>query len=191
VLFVGRLVPEKGVDVLLRAFHRLGDCHRLVIAGDSSFTDGYVEQLHNLARDDPRVIFVGYVYGATLAELYSNAAVFVNPSILEGLPLTVLEAASYGTPIVASDIPPHVEILERDGPGHRLVATGDERALAAALHDALTDPAVEVAGARHLKERILREYSWEKTVDELEALYRRLVRQGTGARRLALAGRPR
>ena len=84
---------------------------------------------HGLARRRPRVIMPGYVYGSTLSELYTNAAGFVLPSYLEGLPLTLLEAASYGLPLVASAIPPHLEVLEEAGPGRRVFLPGDEDAL--------------------------------------------------------------
>ena len=118
LLFLGRLVPEKAPDLLIRAFRRLPGDLRLVIAGGSSFTDEYVAELEREAADDPRVVLAGYVFGEQLDELYSNAAAFVLPSYLEGLPLTLLEAASYGTPVVASDIPPNLEIVGSDAPGH-------------------------------------------------------------------------
>ncbi|MBA2495744.1 MAG: glycosyltransferase family 4 protein, partial [Acidimicrobiia bacterium] len=118
VLFVGRLVPEKAPDQLLAAFARLaGDDLRLVLAGGSSFSDDYVATLRAAATADSRVVLAGYVHGAELDELYANAAVFVLPSRLEGLPLTLLEAASYATPVVASAIAPHVEVVGRPGPG--------------------------------------------------------------------------
>jgi glycosyltransferase involved in cell wall biosynthesis len=175
VLFVGRLVPEKAPDLLLRAFRRVPGDVRLVIAGGSSFTDSYTESLSALAAEDKRVAMPGYVYGDTLAELYANAAAFVLPSLVEGLPLTLLEAASYGAPVVASSIGPHVEIVGRDGPGHRLVPPNDEEALAAALSETVQGGPSVLQGASQLRDRVLAEYSWDRAVDATDALYRRLV----------------
>jgi len=175
VLFVGRLVPEKAPDVLLRAFRRVPGDLRLVIAGGSSFTDRYTDALAELAAEDKRVVLSGYVYGDTLAELYANAAAFVLPSFVEGLPLTLLEAASYGRPVVASAIGPHTEIVGADGPGRRLVAAGDEDALVSALEETVAGGADVEAGAAELRDRVVDEYSWDRAVDATEALYRRLV----------------
>ncbi|MEO7837363.1 MAG: glycosyltransferase family 4 protein [Acidimicrobiales bacterium] len=176
VLFVGRLVPEKAPDLLIRAFSRLSGDVRLVIAGGSSFSDAYVERVARLAAADPRVLMTGYVYGPTLGELYANAAAFVLPSSLEGLPLTLLEAASHATPIVASSISPHLEVLGEDGPGHRLFPSGDEDALLSSLTRSMADPAAEQAGARDLRKEVLAAYSWTAAVDATEAVYRRVLR---------------
>jgi glycosyltransferase involved in cell wall biosynthesis len=175
VLFVGRLVPEKAPDLLLRAFRRVPGDVRLVLAGGSSFTDRYIESLGALAAEDKRVLLPGYVYGDTLAELYANAGAFVLPSLVEGLPLTLLEAASYGAPVVASRIGPHVEIVGDDGPGHRLVPSGDEEALASALASTVGAGPDVREGAARLRDRVLETYSWDRAVDAIEALYRRLV----------------
>jgi glycosyltransferase involved in cell wall biosynthesis len=175
VLFVGRLVPEKAPDVLIRAFRRVQCELRVVLAGGSSFTDAFTRHLHELAARDRRVLLAGYVYGRALAELYANAAAFVLPSSLEGMPLTLLEAASYGTPLVASDIPPHVEVLGEERPGRRLFPCGDEVALARALERSLSDPGAERAAAMAFAGEVTRRYPWDAAVDATEALYRRLV----------------
>lgn len=175
VLFVGRLVPEKQPDVLLRAFAGVSGDLRLVIAGDSSHTDGYARTLREMAARDPRVVMPGYVYGDELAELYGNAAAFVLPSSLEGLPLTLLEAISFGCPVVASDIPPHREVLLRDGPGHRLVPAGDERALREALLATLEAPAAAVAAAAGLRETIMARYDWDAVAADTCAVYGRAL----------------
>lgn len=175
VLFVGRLVPEKAPDLLIRAFRRIPDELRLVIVGGSSFSDRYARSLRRLAAGDPRVLFTGYAYGATLEELYSNAAAFVLPSLLEGLPLTLLEAASYGTPIVVSDIPPHVQVVREDALGHHLFPSGDEGALAEALRRTIRSRALERAAARRFSEQVIATYRWDDAVRATEDLYERLL----------------
>jgi glycosyltransferase involved in cell wall biosynthesis len=179
-LFLGRLVPEKAPDLLLRAFHAVHTSSRLVIAGGSSFTDSYVQQLEALAARDPRVLMVGTVQGELLQELYSNAALFVLPSRLEGLPLTLLEAASYRLPLVASDIPPHREIIGDDGPGGRMFPSGDENALAAALTETLEDLDAAFAGARLLGDRVTGDYDWDKATDATEAVYAAVLGRRAG-----------
>lgn len=175
ILFVGRLVPEKAPDLLVRAFRHLDGDLRLVIAGGSSFTDDYVNNLHELASKDPRVIMAGYVYGDLLDELYTNAAFFVLPSNLEGLPITLLEAASYGVPVVASDIEPHKEVLKTSSLGKRLVKTGNEEALLTTMKTVISNLEEEQRGAELLREEILEQYSWDKTVDALENCYYELI----------------
>lgn len=175
VLFVGRLVPEKQPDVLLRAFADVPGHLRLVIAGDSSHTDGYARTLRDLAARDPRVVMPGYVYGEELAELYGNAAAFVLPSSLEGLPLTLLEAISFGCPVVASDIPPHREVLRRDGPGRRLVPPGDERALRDAVIATLEARTSAVAAAAALRGQVMARYDWDAVAADTCAVYARAL----------------
>jgi glycosyltransferase involved in cell wall biosynthesis len=175
LLFVGRLVPEKAPDLLIRAFRRLPGDLRLVIAGGSSFTDEFVAGLEREAASDPRVVLAGYVFGEELDELYTNAAAFVLPSFLEGLPLTLLEAASYGTPIVASDIPPHLEVVGADAPGHRVFRSGDEEGLAEALRRAIAETRVEREGAATFRDEVLATYRWDTVTDMTEAVYRGIV----------------
>ena len=175
ILFVGRLVPEKAPDLLIRAFGRLPGDRRLVIAGGSSFTDEYVASLERLAGSDDRVLLAGYVYGDALAELYSNAAAFVLPSTLEGLPLTLLEAAAYGTSIVASDIPPNLEVVGGEAPGHRVFAGGSEDELVAALERSLDDPTSERRAAQAFRDEVLERYRWDRAVDQTEAVYEAIL----------------
>lgn len=177
LLFVGRLVPEKAPDALVRALRSVPGDVRLVIAGGSSFTDDYTAMLERLAAEDTRVVLAGYVYGKELEELYAHAHAFVLPSTLEGLPLTLLEAASHGTPVVVSDIAPNLEVVGGEGPGHRVCAAGDEASLVAALERSIANPAAEKAGAAALRTRVLTSYSWDEAADATARLYRELVRR--------------
>ena len=104
ILFLGRLVPEKGIRYLVEAFKNVKTEKKLVIAGGSSDTDSFMKELKELAKDNKRIIFTGFVQGQMLEELYSNAYIYTLPSDLEGMPLSLLEAMSYGNCCLVSDI---------------------------------------------------------------------------------------
>ncbi|MBE7064575.1 MAG: glycosyltransferase family 4 protein [Ruminococcaceae bacterium] len=115
ILYLGRLVPEKGITYLIDAYKNLNTGKKLVIAGGSSDTKTYEEELHALAGNNPDIIFTGFVQGRILEELYSNAYIYVLPSDLEGMPLSLLEAMSYGNCCVTSDIPECSDVIEKHG----------------------------------------------------------------------------
>ncbi|MCR5652400.1 MAG: glycosyltransferase family 4 protein [Ruminococcus sp.] len=104
VLFLGRLVPEKGLKYLIEAFKNVSTDKKLVIAGGSSNTSSFEAEIKELAAEDERILFTGFVEGQALAELFSNAYVYTLPSDLEGMPLSLLEAMSYGNCCLVSDI---------------------------------------------------------------------------------------
>ena len=112
ILYLGRIVPEKGEHYLIEAFKQISTEKKLVIAGGSSDTDVYMQQLHEQAAGDDRIFFTGFVQGELLEELYSNSYIYVLPSDLEGMPLSLLEAMSYGNCCVVSDIPECKEVIE-------------------------------------------------------------------------------
>ena len=177
VLFVGRLVPEKGCHLLLEAWRRLpGDLRKdrqLVIAGDAGFTPGYVERLK--AEAPAGVVFLGYVHGPVLDELFTGAEMLVLPSTLEGLSITLLEGMSYKRCCVVSDIPPNVEAA---GGNAVLFRSGDAADLAAKLADTLRDEALRTrlgdAGQVHAIEH----YSWNRVAGMTADLYRELLAGG-------------
>lgn len=175
VLFVGRFVPEKLPDVLIKAFADVTHDVRLVLAGGSSFSDDYSGRLRAAADRDARVLLPGYVHGQALADLYAGAACFVLPSAVEGLPLTLLEAASHGLPVIVSDIAPNVEVVGVDGPGRRVVPVGDVAALTAALTAVLDSLSRERLGAVALRDEVLEQYQWDHVTDELEQVYARVM----------------
>ena len=112
ILFLGRLVPENGIRYLVEAFKNVKTDKKLVIAGGSSDTDSFMKELKELAKGDDRILFTGFVQGAMLDELYSNAYIYTLPSDLEGMPLSLLEAMSYGNCCLVSDIPECAEVVE-------------------------------------------------------------------------------
>ncbi len=104
-LFVARLVPEKGAHYLIEAYLKWNPNFKLVIAGDDPFEKKYIAQLHEMARGNENILLPGFVSGDLLLELLANAALFVLPSEIEGMPVALLEAMSYGKCCVVSDIP--------------------------------------------------------------------------------------
>jgi len=111
VVLISRLVPEKRHLDLIEAF-RLAALPgwKLAIVGASDHPDAYVQSVLDAAANTPDVVCTGFQSGAKLAELFGHAGIFVLPSSHEGLPIALLEALSYGLPVVASDIPANVEV---------------------------------------------------------------------------------
>ena len=110
ILAIGRFVPEKNFHALISAFSDLGQSeYKLVIAGDADIEDDYSRELKSLAIKN-NVILTGFIKDNELYTLFSHAALFVLPSSHEGLPISLLEAMSYGLPVLASDIPANKEI---------------------------------------------------------------------------------
>ena len=180
---VGRLVPEKDPELLIRAYRDVPGDLPLVVVGGSGDTDDYVERLQRLAAADPRVRLVGPRYGAELAALFAGARLFVQPSLLEGLPITLLEAAAYGVPLLASDIAPHREVIRRAGPGRAMFRAGDREALTAALRTSLSvDHEMASASARMFRDDVGARYDWDVATDLLEEAYQRALRHRTGER---------
>ena len=112
ILFLARLVPEKGLQYLIEAFKHIQTEKKLVIAGGSSDSDDFMKQVQDMAAGDSRIIFTGFVQGQMLDELYSNAYIYCLPSDLEGMPLSLLEAMSYGNCCLTSDIAECAEVVE-------------------------------------------------------------------------------
>lgn len=112
ILFLGRVVPEKGLRYLIKAFKNVATEKKLVIAGGTSDSASFMRELKELAKGDERIIFTGFVQGKQLDELYSNAYIYTLPSDVEGMPLSLLEAMSYGNCCLVSDIEEHTEVVE-------------------------------------------------------------------------------
>lgn len=115
LVFVGRLVPEKRVDLLIEAFQRLRpQGWKLALVGDRSDTNAFTAQLLKIANSSPNIVFTGELQGSQLAELMRGAGLFVLPSEVEGLPLALLEAMQEGIPAVVSNIPVHQQMMGID-----------------------------------------------------------------------------
>ena len=168
ILFLGRLVPEKGIRYLVEAFKNVKTDKKLVIAGGASDTDSFMEELKELAKGDDRILFTGFVQGAMLDELYSNAYIYTLPSDLEGMPLSLLEAMSYGNCCLVSDIPECTEVVEDKALIFQKTNVED---LQEKLQDACDHPEMVMKMKNQAADFICAKYNWDEVVDKTLALY--------------------
>ena len=170
ILFLGRLVPEKGITYLIEAFKNVKTDKKLVIAGGSSDTDMFANELKAIAKGDTRIIFTGFVQGQMLDELYSNAYVYTLPSDLEGMPLSLLEGMSYGNCCLVSDIDECASVVEDK-------AVVFEKSNVTELKDKLQLLCVDEELVKKYKadaaDFICTKYNWDAVTEETLKLYRR------------------
>ena len=131
ILFLARIVPEKGLHYLIRAYKEANIPQKLVVAGGSGHSREYYEEMRALAGDNPNILFTGFVQGELLSELYSNAYLYVLPSDIEGMPMSLLEALGYGRVCLVSDIREN----RVDEANSYFFRQGDEADLRARLED--------------------------------------------------------
>ena len=170
ILYLSRIVPEKGEHYLIEAFRRIETDKKLVIAGGVSDSSDYAQRLREMAAGDGRILFTGFVQGQVLEELYSNAYLYCLPSDLEGMPLSLLEAMSYGNCCLTSDIPECVEVIEDKG---LTFPQGDVEGLREKLAYLLAHRETVEACRREAADHICRKYDWDEVVKETLEIYRR------------------
>lgn len=169
ILYLGRIVPEKGIQYLIEAFKTINTNKKLVIAGGSSDTESFMYELKNLAQKDKRIIFTDFVEGEILEELYSNAYVYVLPSDLEGMPLSLLEAMSYGNCCIVSNIKECTEVVEDKA---IIFDRGNIFDLKEKLELVCNDIRLVEYYKNSASEYICNKYNWDNIVEQTINIYR-------------------
>ncbi|WP_404399967.1 glycosyltransferase family 4 protein [Pelagibacterium halotolerans] len=176
-IFVGRLVECKRVDVLVKAFRQLETDMKLVIVGGGS--DEATARLSGLAAGDDRIVFTGPVYGDALNDLFGNAAFFVLPSVLEGLPVALIEALGHNLPVIVSDLPENLEVIADDTGHYRGLIC--ERDSVTSLRDTL---ATAILHRVSLTEQyadngdfVIGKYGWDSIASQTAKCYARAARK--------------
>ncbi len=167
ILYLGRLVPEKGISYLLDAYSQIDTDIKLVIAGGGSHSDDYVKNIYEKAAADDRVVMAGFVQGHLHAELFSNCFLYVLPSDIEGMPISLLEAMSYGRKCLVSDIPENSEACTDYA---RYFKKSDVEDLKKKLEESIHHPELY-----HSQEEIMdycyRRFDWDKVTGASAKLY--------------------
>ncbi len=170
MLFLGRLVPEKRPELLVEAFSALKPLGwKLVIAGGVSNTKSFTSELLEKIANDRDIVFAGELRGNRLWEIVRGAGLFVLPSDIEGLPLAMLEAMQEGIPIVASDIPPHRQLIG-DGRGI-LFEAGNLDSCIASLKKATSNSNEIQLAASKAQQYVKQNYSWDLITSQYLNLY--------------------
>ena len=172
ILFLGRLVPEKGIQYLVEAYLKLKTDKKLVIAGAASDTDDFVQRLHEKTDGNSKIVYTGFINGKPKEQLYANAYVYVLPSDLEGMPLTLLEAMSFGNCCVVSSIKECTEVV---GDKAVVFKQGDAEDLREKLQELCDDERKVEELKAESADYICRKYSWDDVVERTIKLYREVI----------------
>lgn len=174
ILFLARLVPEKGAHYLIEAFKNIKTDKKLVIAGGNSHSDNYIRSLKQLVKQYnlKNVIFTGFVEGEVLDELFSNCYLYVLPSEIEGLPISLLEAFAYGCSCLVSDIPENLDVIEDKAESF---ISKDVDSLKNKLIYLLENPNIVDEYGKQSKDFILNKYNWDDITRKTEQVYCQLT----------------
>lgn len=166
ILFLARIVPEKGLDYLIEAYNQIETDKKLVIAGGASHTNNYYENIIQKCKSNPNIILTGFVQGEELQELYSNCFLYCLPSDVEGMPISLLEAMSYGSTCLVSDIDENTQVVENYAYTFK---KGNIKDLTNKLNIILKNN--EKVKNETISKYILEKYDWNEIVKETESLY--------------------
>lgn len=172
ILFLARIVPEKGLHYLIEAFKQIKTDKKLVIAGGASHTNDYFNEIQIMADTDKRIIMTGFVQGEELEELYSNSYLYCLPSDIEGMPISLLEAISYGNNCLVSNIEENIQVIKQND---KYYATVFEKSNIEDLKNKLKDclESNEKSNKEKLQQIILNKYNWNDVVEKTVELYKK------------------
>lgn len=168
ILFLARIVPEKGLDYLIDAYSNVKTNKKLVIAGGASHTNGYFEEIKNKVKDNSNIIMTGFVQGKELEELFSNCFIYCLPSDVEGMPISLLEAMSYGKNCLISDIEENVQVGGKYATTFKKSNVED---LTEKLNQMLEENCLK--NVEEISKYVLNKYNWDDVVKRTEDLYKK------------------
>jgi len=174
LLWIGRFTPGKGVEILLDAFkifHSWYPDYSLLLIGNGPLKKNILDEIKQMDLSDS-IYQVDYIPNRDLPSIYRNSAVFILPSLEEGVPRTILEAMSCSIPVVCTNLPQLKDIVAGCG---IMVPPREPGALADAIYQIISNPDL----ARRLgdlgREKIVSQYSWDDTVEKTIILYEDVV----------------
>lgn len=169
ILFLARIVPEKGLDDLIDAYNKIKTDKKLVIAGGASHTNDYLRHIEQKVKKNKNIIMTGFVQGEELEELFSNTYLYCLPSHIEGMPISLLEAMSYGRNVLVSDIKENTQVIGKYGTSFK---KGNIDDLAKKLQDSLNEK--NRKNSEDIENYILKKYNWNVIINKTIDIYKNL-----------------
>jgi len=173
ILFLSRIVPEKEVHTLIEAFKKINTNLKLVIAGDATHTEAYLERVKKLAGNDKRIIFTGPLYGDDKIEAFSNARLFILPSTIEGMPIVLLEAMSFGLCPLTSNIEENLDVIKDYGASFKVRDVND---LKSKMEYLIKNPQITKKKGVICKQVVKKDYQWEAIAKKTLAVYKEALK---------------
>ena len=169
ILFLARIVPEKGLHYLIDAYKQIDTDKKLVIAGGASHTNDYLKKIKDMVKDNSNIIMTGFVQGRLLEELYSNCYLYCLPSDVEGMPISLLEAMSYGCECLVSDIEENRQVVSNYA---QIFKKSDENDIKIKLQEMLKNNENN-NHKNQIMDFVLKNYNWSNCVNKYELVYKR------------------
>ena len=166
ILFLARIVPEKGLHYLIEAFKKINTDKKLVIAGTASENDVYMKKINDMVKNNDQIIMTGFVEGKELDELFSNCYLYCLPSDIEGMPMSLLEGMSYGCNCLVSDIEENKQVIGKYGTTFKC---GNITDLTNKLNYLLIHS--KNINKETIINNIIQKYNWEEIVKKIEKTY--------------------
>lgn len=173
IMTLCRIVPEKGIHYLLKAFKKVDTDKKLIIAGNSGNAASYMKMIKGLATEDDRVIMTGLVTGEKLQELLSNAYLYVLPSDIEGMSISLLEAMSYGNACLVSDIKENTDVVNDYA---EWFEQGNVSDLKNKLEKLLNNPGLMRKYKEHSSDYIIKKFDWDEMTANTEKIYESVIK---------------
>ncbi len=165
ILFLARIVPEKGLHYLIDAYNQLNTDKKLVIAGGASHTNEYYNEIREKVKGNSNIIMTGFVQGDELEELYSNCFLYCLPSDVEGMPISLLEAMSYGKNCLVSDIEENTQVCGKYGSTFKKSDVNDLKEKLNQIIENSIDRKSEI------QSYIAKRFDWDNVIEETKKLY--------------------
>jgi len=166
ILFVGRFIPDKGIQYLIPAFEKINTSKKLVLVGGSPNPSEFEKKIRSTR--DPRIIIPGFIYGNDMLNLIKHAYLYVQPSDVEGLSPVILQVMAMGTPLLCSDIRENLYVVENTALTFK---KSDIQDIRTKILYALEHPEEIKELSSKAYEKVHNEYSWDNVTDQYIKLY--------------------